>query len=1297
MRIGASCFVGLLVLPLAAAVAQDDGFQPFRSEVMRGGQPAKQVRVKVDGLEEIWLIAVGVPNNAKGYADWGDAKLIDRQGKATYLSDIEPARDRRTYGGIFRDKRQHGNGPIRIGRREFPRGIGTHADCEICYRLDGKYEWFEAWIGIDVATGQQGHVRFEVSNRPRGILQRQSAAGGGGSGTPRTIDTKPLRRAIEDLTATFAERYPEGPSYLRRLDAVDEALGRTPDRDPDRAQFDGIARHFDALRREALLANPLLDFDKLLLVKRRPIKGGKPASADTGYNWEMGFPRSSTGNSSIPPSRFDNQIAVLSPLSEDGELRTVYQPEGAKLVSNVDLHFDADRLLFSMRDDRGLWQVFEIGVDGSGLRQVSRGDQPDVDNYDACYLPDGRIIFTSSACFQAVPCNGSHVEVIYRMDADGGNVRQLCFEQDHDFNPVVLPGGRVMYLRWEYSDLPHALSRFLFSMNPDGTGQRMVYGGNSYWPNSIFGARPIPGQSGKFAGIVAGHHGSHRDGELVLFDVARGRREADGVIQRIPGYGRKVEPVVADELTAASWPKFIHPYPLSDKYLLVTCKLDSRSPWDICLVDVFDNILPIGHAEGYGLFEPIPLRSTPAPPVIPDNIDLARRDAVVYLADVYRGGGLAGVPRGQVKQLRLYSYHFAYQGAGGLLGVIGLDGPWDVRRILGTVPVKPDGSAVFRVPANTPIAVQPLDAEGKALQQMRSWFVGMPGEVISCVGCHESNSTTPPSAVAPANLREPAEIKPWYGPARNFSYKREVQPVIDKYCTACHHGRPAKDGTIIPDLRGTELTADYRSHIAGNGGGRGGRLFSVGYFELSRYVRRPGIESDIHMLPPLEFHADTTQLVQLLRKGHYNVKLDAEAWDRLITWIDLNAPFHGTWSETGWSPGEQRRRRAELRKLYAGVDEDPEALADVAAPRIEPVMPDPVADPQTPAIACPGWPFDAAEATRRQAAAADVARKTVDLGNRITLDLVLVPGGEFVMGDRHGEIDERPLARVTIERPFWIGVCEVTNEQFARFDPAHDSRFESKNGYQFGVEGFELNRPRQPVVRVSWNRAMAFCRWLSKRTGRKFTLPTEAQWEYACRAGSAESMSYGDVDADFSGFANLADVKLRDFATNPYTVYEPLPQFTRYDDWIPRNTRFNDGGLVTVEVGGYRPNAWGLCDMHGNVAEWTRSCYRPYPYAPGTDRNGDSAGGRRVVRGGSWRDRPKRCRAGFRLSYPAWQGVYNVGFRVLCATGVAGARPEDVPAPLFRKPQATGGHSEAPGPSRRRSQSGLLARGPGRL
>ncbi len=1059
-----------------------------------------------------------------------------------------------------------------------------------------------------------------------------------------------LRMAIRDLTRSFPSQYLKGEDYLAELDAIQ------PHRDEIR---DGLARgeanaiaqakRLLELERESLEANPLLDFDRLLLVRRRPFKDGQPGDVNTCTQWDVGLPRSSMGNSSIVPNVHDNSLVILSPVSPEGKLTTAFAPEGSKCLTDVDLHFDAQRALFAMRDDKGTWQIYEIGTDGTGLRQVSLGEQADVDNYDACYLADDRILFASSACFQAVPCNGSHVALLYRMEADGSGVRQLSFDQDHSFNPVMMPNGRVLYLRWEYSDLPHAHSRMLFTMNPDGTDQRAHYGSNSYWPNSIFGARPIPSDATKFVGIVNGHHGSHREGELVLFDVALGRREAEGVVQRIPGWGKVVEPIIRDQLTVDSWPKFVHPYPLSGKYFLVSAKTAPTAPWDLFLVDVFGNRLLVHHSDGYGLFEPIPLRKTPVPKVIPDRTDLADDEGTVHIADMYQGPGLKGVPRGTVKRLRLYSLHFAYQGKGGLLGVVGLDGPWDVRRILGTVPVEADGSASFRVPANTPIAIQPLDSEGKAVQLMRSWFVAMPGETVSCVGCHMQENSAPYADESLALARSPSEIATWYGQARNFSFKREVQPVIDRNCVGCHDGRAAYAGIPLPDLRGSQLTSDYKCYVSGNTNSDGGRFFSIGYFELSKLVRRPGIESDMHLLMPMEFHADTTQLVQMLQRGHYGVDLDAEAWGRLITWIDLNTPYHGTWTETGIDPGRQRQRRRDLREAYAGVDEDPESLAGVSPPTIEPLPPNsPEKIDAAPVPEVPDWPFDGAEARLRQRTAGLPDRRTIELADGIRLNMALIPAGDFVMGDRSGYCDEQPVARVSIEAPFWMGVCEITNEQYACFDPSHDSHVESRNAYQFGVHGFSVNSPKQPVVRVSWQRAMAFCRWLAEKTGEPFTLPTEAQWEYACRAGSDSSFSYGDVNDDFSPYANLADVKLRSFFADPYKQHELPRKITKYDDWIPRDTRFDDSGLVTVAVGSYRPNAWQLHDMHGNVAEWTRTTYRPYPYDASDGRENDVPRGEKVVRGGSWRDRPKHCRSSFRRQYRSWQGVYNVGFRVAC-------------------------------------------------
>ncbi len=1079
-----------------------------------------------------------------------------------------------------------------------------------------------------------------------------------------------LRMAIGDLAETFPAKYPLGPALLSRLSALERAIPESLIRTrqgglDDYEKVPALLAELDRLKREALLGNPLLDFDRLLLIKRIP-HGDPRRPLGTGYlhGEYIGLPRqSSKCHPNIEqPFAWDNEIAVLSPVRPQGELTTLYKSDGNKLVTDVDLHWDADRMLFSMPGSHKKWHVFEIGADGKGLRQVTPGDQPDVHYYDSCYLPDGRIALVSTAVFQGVPCNaGVIVGMMYAMDADGTNIRQMCFEQDHNYCPTVLGDGRIMYLRWDYTDTPHVWNRMLFTVNPDGTGQGEYYGSNSYWPNSIFFARPIPGHPTKVVSIVTGHHVG-RVGELVIFDPARGRHEADGVVQRIPGHGQRVEPLIEDRLTEHSWPKFLHPYPLSEKYFLVACKPTPYSLWGIYLVDVFDNMVLLREEERHVLLEPIPLRKTPKPPVIPSRIEPRRKDALVFMSDIYAGPGLKDIPRGTVKQLRVFTYHFGFQRMAGISHRIGADGPWEVKRVLGTVPVRSDGSAMFRIPAKTPVSVQPLDAEGKAVALMRSWMTAMPGEVLSCVGCHERRNSTPAAMASLALQQAPSTIEPWHGPVRGFSFKREVQPVLDKYCVGCHDGSQRDDGQSIANLRG-----DQEAYVVFRGGdpqsefientakkelvGKYNAIFEPSYVALRRLVRVGGLESDLHVLPPMEFHASTSELVQMLRKGHHNVQLDEEAWDRLITWIDLNAPCQGTWSEFVRISGDQRQRRRELRQLYGGVVEDPEEIVEVPAAAPEstshwPLRPEPLPKARVQPVKLAGWPLTAAEAARRQTAGGPAVR-SVDLGGGVTMELVRIPAGRFVLGTVAGEHaegcrDEQPPTPLLIERPFWMGRLEVTNRQYAQFDPDHDSRFEHRTSWMFSEDylGWPLDGPRQPVVRVSWNRAMEFCRWLSEKTGMKVTLPTEAQWEYACRAGTDTPLWYGDLDSDFSAFANLADYSMRELA---YHGWRPKPP-----DIVPRDARFDDGALVTVDVGSYRANPWGLFDVHGNVAEWTRSSYRPYPYREDDGRNELSAEGEKVVRGGSWYDRPKRCRSAFRLSYRPYQRVHDVGFRVVC-------------------------------------------------
>ncbi|HJN12309.1 MAG TPA: hypothetical protein QF564_26735, partial [Pirellulaceae bacterium] len=279
------------------------------------------------------------------------------------------------------------------------------------------------------------------------------------------VNVAALRRAIDDLSESFPGQYTEAAVYLQSLEVFEQRLPgmrvALADGNPQGVEdVDALL----ALEREALLANPLFDFDRILLIKR---------SADL-----LGLPRNWQGNCSLPRKGYDNEIALLNPLRPEDGLTTLFKPEASRMVADVDLDFNGEKLLFSMIGSHNRWQIWEMRADGTGLRQVTPGTYPDVDNYDACYLPNGKIVFDSTRVFQGIPCVGGKDAVanLYLMDADGQNMRRLCFDQDHDWCPTVMNDGRILYTRWEYTDTPHSNTRLLFRMNPDGTEQTEYYG-----------------------------------------------------------------------------------------------------------------------------------------------------------------------------------------------------------------------------------------------------------------------------------------------------------------------------------------------------------------------------------------------------------------------------------------------------------------------------------------------------------------------------------------------------------------------------------------------------------------------------------------------------------------------------------------------------------------------------------------------------------------------------------------------------------------------------------------------------
>ena len=389
------------------------------------------------------------------------------------------------------------------------------------------------------------------------------------------------------------------------------------------------------------------------------------------------------------------------------------------------------------------------------------------------------------------------------------------------------------------------------------------------------------------------------------------------------------------------------------------------------------------------------------------------------------------------------------------------------------------------------------------------------------------------------------------------------------------------------------------------------------------------------MFNPMEYHASTSELIQMLNKGHYNVQMDSEAWRRLGCWIDCNAPYFANWMDVATARNRvshvqnMAARTQELRSAYANIMENPEEDFDFErADRPEWIKPEPMKEIDRSAPKVANFPF---------AVPADYAekaenRKTVEVGGR-TIEMVKIPAGSFVMGDECGEPDEFPRKAAKVEKPFWMMTTSVTNSLYSEFDAKHNSRFIDQWWKDHTTPGYPANGPSDPVIRISWDEAQEFCKWLSERTGKKFRLPTEEEWEFAARAGSDQPFWFGGVDSDFSKYANMADASIHKFyvqGVNPQPVGH-----SEWQVWIPHTDDFNDGYMIQAPVGSFEANPFGLYDMHGNVWEWTASTYKD-----GTDL--------KTVKGGSWLDRPKRCRSGMKLPYQAWQKVEHVGFRVVC-------------------------------------------------
>ncbi|MBN1344476.1 MAG: hypothetical protein JXQ73_17435 [Phycisphaerae bacterium] len=787
------------------------------------------------------------------------------------------------------------------------------------------------WIGkrvymkvVDRHTGGWGHTTFDdfcvqgmidpEATQARAEARKRRALEAARNASLRILG--PTREAVEDLIATHAGRYPDGQAFLAELADLERQVKAA-----SLEQAQALSAKVSALQCKALLANPLVREHPILFVVRQQYRPDHHATATMFQNGE------------INTNSFQGGGAMKAlDLAGGGKVTTLLDvPKG--IARDPEISFDGKKILFSMRKDKADdYHVYEMNVDGTGLRQLTEGSA--LSDIDPIYLPDGKIVLASTREPKLCQCNRHIMANLFKMDADGSNLHQIGRNTLFEGHPFLMPDGTILYDRWEYVDKQFGPAFGLWTVNPDGTNHAIFYGNNAWSPGAILDARIVPGTQ-QFVATF----GSCHDRPWGAIAVVDRTRALDGLAPVVKSWPADISgqlgnnrdyPNTRNNGHPAGWQidtfrgmpiKYEDPYPLSDKYFLCSRIITGEST-GVFLIDVFGNEVLV-HAEPPGCFDPMPIMPRPRPPIVPDRKRLAGQEGYYYVADVYVGTGMDRVERGAVKWIRVVEAPPKLFWTHTLWNIDATQAPamnWNCtnnKRIIGKAPVEPDGSAYFAVPADKFIFFQLLDKDDMMVQSMRSGTMVQPGETTGCVGCHDNRLTSTPNDRSFAAMRRgPNRLDPWYGPPREFNYLTEVQPVFDKHCVTCHdYDKPA----------GKKL------NLAGDVG----LVFNTSYIELrSKSALRwfpdpPGApkllvkavdDGPAEALPPYAWGSHRSKLVDVIRGDHNHVKLTKEELDRIVTWIDMNAVYYGSYASAyphnrfGRSPlnDQQLKRLKEL-------------------------------------------------------------------------------------------------------------------------------------------------------------------------------------------------------------------------------------------------------------------------------------------------------------------------------------------------------------------------------------------------
>lgn len=744
-----------------------------------------------------------------------------------------------------------------------------------------------------------------------------------GIGTPR--ESRSYAEAIAAILARGAMAANDQKSAWDDLQNRCNALKQDPK--ATEAAWEALWLDVHRLRRACLLAQPLADVGPLVFAKHVPSTMSHQLTQYYGYTARPG-----------------GGIFVLEEPGRSMRVRRLATslPEGSYLHPEVS--FDGKHIYFAFCPCENApkhwgdpdclerrYHLYRMNADGAGVTQLTDGPY---DDFSPKCLPSGKLLFISTrrGGFHRCGRGPCYVYTLALAEGDGSNPHPISFHETNEWDPALLHDGRVVYTRWDYVDRNAVFYQQLWSTWQDGSNVWIYYGNNTYNPAGIWEARPIPGSS-KLMATAAPHHGMTA-GSIILLDVARGV-DGPGPITRLTpdalfpeaesglahGIAANARSRVDDPLPKTwgpqpqsqatrlketpqeerRWPGHCYrsPYPLSEQLFLAAYSFDRLrgepgvnrpNMFGLYLCDAFGNKELLYRDPNLSSQWPAPLGARPKPPVREMVSHWAgstpeQPEGTFFLKNVYESW--PKLPEVEIHALRIVQVlpkttpHSNNPRVGAANASPG-------KQVLGTVPVEPDGSAYFRVPARTPILFQALDARGRAVQTMRSLTYLQPGEQTSCVGCHEPRTKAVFDArVAQAISRAPSQITPGPDGSLPLSYPILVQPVLDRHCVRCHSAEKSEGKIVLTGEPAGQFTRSYNALIP-----------------FVAYTAWGNPHNNFEPLTePDRFGARASRLTKLLDEGHHDVKLSADEWERLVTWMDANALFFGT-----FNPKDQARQ-----------------------------------------------------------------------------------------------------------------------------------------------------------------------------------------------------------------------------------------------------------------------------------------------------------------------------------------------------------------------------------------------------